>query len=75
MVGASTVLLIGLAVPLLYWSLLDHFRREDAAYVVDKIAVIEHRPGPQRPPGRAARILGGERSAGAQALAHLSAHH
>ena len=39
---ASTVLLIGLAVSLLYWSLLDHFRREDAAYVVDKIAVIEH---------------------------------
>jgi two-component system heavy metal sensor histidine kinase CusS len=40
--SATTVLLIGLAVSLLYWSLIDHFHREDEAYAADKITVIRH---------------------------------
>ncbi len=39
---ASTIVVIGLAVSMLYWSLTDHFRREDNAYVADKMAVIRH---------------------------------
>jgi two-component system heavy metal sensor histidine kinase CusS len=37
---ASAVILVGSAVAVLYWALIDRLRRDDQAYIVDKVQVL-----------------------------------